>query len=278
MRFSRLWPAVSLVIGSLFLGLSLPAQDALPLNPADKPAPSAVKAPAPPNPYWERARLIVDHSVRERLAQALATPDFGLLSRQQLRRGDVTRKMIALTIDDGPHARFTPQLLAVLNKYHVKATFFLVGKMAEKYPDLVLEEVADGHAIGNHTYHHVDLTTIPAVDVATEIKACGEVIKHITGKAPHLFRPPGGDFDFQVTTASAELGYTTVLWSDDPGDYASPGIPVITTRTLDHATNGGIILLHDGVQQTVDALPTIIESLRARGYEFVTVDEMMNRK
>jgi peptidoglycan/xylan/chitin deacetylase (PgdA/CDA1 family) len=190
-------------------------------------------------------------------------------------RGDKAKKRIAITFDDGPHPQFTPKILAVLKQHDTRATFFLVGEMAEKYPGLVRAEIAAGHNVGNHTYHHVNLTQIPEEFVATEIKACGLVLDNITGKAPHLFRPPGGDYNRLVAETAEAEGYVMVLWTDDPGDYASPGEKVIETRTLDSISNGGIILIHDGVQETVDVLPRIIEYLKAKGFQLVTIDELM---
>jgi peptidoglycan/xylan/chitin deacetylase (PgdA/CDA1 family) len=99
-------------------------------------------------------------------------------------------------------------------------------------------------------------------------------VKSITGEAPRFCRPPGGDYDVVVMRAAEAQGLTTVLWTDDPGDYASPGDAKIETRVLDHIGNGGIILIHDGVQQTVDVLPQIVEHLKRRGFRFVTVAEM----
>ncbi|HEX2950294.1 MAG TPA: polysaccharide deacetylase family protein, partial [Armatimonadota bacterium] len=188
---------------------------------------------------------------------------------------NVNKRQIALTFDDGPHPLYTPQILNILARDQVKATFFVVGKMAEMYPNLVRAEYNDGHSVGNHTYHHVNLTKIPEPDVATEIKGCGEVLQCITGRAPHLFRPPGGDYDTEVITTSEALGYTTVLWTDDPGDYAHPGEQIILQRALLKARNGGIILLHDGVQQTISILPQLIDTLKKQGYEFVTIDKMI---
>ena len=92
----------------------------------------------------------------------------------------------------------------------------------------------------------------------------------------HFCRPPGGDYDKQVVKAATEQGLTTVLWTDDPGDYASPGTHVIESKTLTRLSNGGIILLHDGIQQTLDVLPQIIHFAKDHGYRFVTVDELMN--
>jgi peptidoglycan-N-acetylglucosamine deacetylase len=192
-----------------------------------------------------------------------------------LARGPVTGREIALTFDDGPHPAYTPQILRILRQNHVKATFFVVGMMAEQYPKLIKAELGGGHAVGNHTYHHVNLTRIPPKYVATEIDACGDVLEAVSGVRPHLFRPPGGDFDSQVAHISHKLGYTMVLWTDDPGDYASPGTGTIDRRTLDKISDGGIILIHDGVQETVNLLPRLIQELKARGFTFVTVDEWL---
>jgi peptidoglycan/xylan/chitin deacetylase (PgdA/CDA1 family) len=224
--------------------------------------------------YWANAREEVYKSALEIMAQHQAELQRGI-RYDKLIRGDPARRTVALTFDDGPHPDYTPQLLALLKQHNIKATFFVVGEMAEKYPDLIKAEVADGHAIGNHTYHHVDLTRIPNVDVVTEIQACGDVLKRITGQEPHLFRPPGGDYDRKVAEAAEALGYTMVLWTDDPGDYARPGDATIETRTLRAVKPGGIILLHDGVQQTIDVLPRIIDLIEGKGLRFVTVDEML---
>jgi len=227
--------------------------------------------------YWQNAKKIVHHSVLEIMAQHQTEMNRGVVFNKLI-HGDTGRKEIALTFDDGPHTDFTPKILEILKKYHVKATFFVVGEMAERNPDLIKDEIADGNSVGNHTYHHVNLTRLPIEYVATEIKACGEVLKSITGKAPHLFRPPGGDYDKDVAIAAHSLNYTTVLWTDDPGDYASPGDSTITSRLMSRVNNGGIILIHDGVQQTVDILPDIIQRLKAQGYKFVTIDEMLAHK
>ncbi len=231
----------------------------------------------PDDPCWRHARNEVHKSVLELIAQHK-----GELSQHlryhKIYHGDRNKKQIALTFDDGPHAKYTPQLLDILRKARVHATFFLVGEMAQRYPDLVRQEVADGHAIGNHTYHHVNLTKILEADVATEIKACGETLQRITGEPVHLFRPPGGDCDSLVMDTAEALGYQTILWTDDPGDYASPGAQVILQRTLKKAGNGGIILIHDGITQTIQILPALIRELKKRGYTFVTIDAYLKAR
>lgn len=227
--------------------------------------------------FWLHAKQEVDRSVLEMIAQHQVELDRGI-KFHKLMHGNLQKKQIALTFDDGPHPKFTPQLLALLKKEHVKATFFVVGEMAEKYPYLVQQEIADGHSVGNHTYHHVNLTKIPEEYVATEIKACGEVLAKITGKPPRLFRPPGGDYSPSVAKDAEALGYTIVMWTDDPGDYAKPGDKVISQRLLKKVSNGGIILIHDGIQQTIDVLPQFITTMKKHGFEFVTIDEMMKQR
>ncbi len=196
----------------------------------------------------------------------------------KLTRGDSKYKEIALTFDDGPHTGYTKQLLSILDKYNVPATFFVVGVQAEKYPDLVKAEEAKGHLIANHTYHHVSLPKIPREYVTAEMLACTHVISHITGQSPRYFRPPGGEYNQVVADAAEALGYTMVLWTDDPGDYSSPGDDVILQRTLAHANPGGIILLHDGIAQTVRILPRLLQTLKQEGYTFVRVDQMHRPK
>ena len=192
-----------------------------------------------------------------------------------LARGDKDRKQIALTFDDGPHPAYTPQLLAILKRANVKATFFVVGELAAKHPDLIRAEIAAGHNVGNHTFHHVNLTKIPLDRVNTEIVTCGKVLQQITGKRPDLFRPPGGNFNRKVAAIATNLGYTSVLWTDDPADYADPGEHAITYRTLRDLDNGCIILLHDGSAETLHLLPRLLRSLKAMGWQFVTVEQMI---
>lgn len=220
------------------------------------------------------AQKDVERSVLSIIVQDQQERDRGV-HFHKLIRGAPQLKEVALTFDDGPHAAYTPQLLAVLKQYNVKATFFVVGERAEQYPDLVREEVAEGHSVGNHTYHHVNLSKVTPEQAAVEIKACGEVVRAITGRSPHLFRPPGGDYDPQIAADAQALGYTTVLWTDDPGDFKHPGDQVIVDRTLDHLCPGGVILLHDGISQTIEVLPELIEQIRARGYTIVTVDQLI---
>lgn len=195
----------------------------------------------------------------------------------KLTRGNPAVKAVALTFDDGPHPEFTPKLLAALDRCQVKATFFVVGKMAQKHPELVREERAAGHEIGNHTFHHVNIARLTGDRVTSEWEECEQAVKAITGERMKYCRPPGGRYDRESVTAAGELGLTTVLWTDNSADYLSRSERRIERRVLARVSNGGIILMHDGVQQTIDALPQIIQDLRRRGYRFVTLSEMQAR-
>ena len=190
-------------------------------------------------------------------------------------RGNPGKKLIALTFDDGPHQDYTPQILRILKEHDVKATFFVVGLMAKRYPYLVRAEYLGGHEIGNHTHTHENLTQMSDSGVVHEITMCGDAIEHVTNIKPKLFRPSGGNHTNKITGIANSLGYTVVLWSVDPGDYLMPSGTEIINRIMRKVKNGGVILLHDGVQQTIDALPEIITRLKNKGYEFVTVSEMM---
>ena len=181
--------------------------------------------------YWINAGIEIYISISQILDQHKKEIDSGIYYKK-LVRGNTDLKEIAITFDDGPHEGTTHEILEILKEKNVKATFFVIGKMAEKYPDLIAQEFKEGHCIGNHTYHHVNMTKVPLDYIAIEIKACGDIVKSITGIRPNTFRPPGGQYNKDVAEIANMLGYTLILWNDDPGDYASPGNDVIKERIL----------------------------------------------
>lgn len=194
-----------------------------------------------------------------------------------------TKKVVALTFDDGPNPPYTEQVLDLLQEYHVPATFFLIGQNVKKYPELVARIAHDGHQIGNHTYHHVDLLKSDRKNIGEEIDRTNKAIAAITGAAPHIVRPPHGFRDPVVMEMMAERGLKVVEWSVMSRDWTNPGVDVIVDRTVGKVQNGSIILLHDGDgiagkasrMQSVEAARRIIEILSAQGYQFVTVDEIL---
>ena len=182
-----------------------------------------------------------------------------------------------LTFDDGPSVH-TPQILSVLAANGAPATFFVVGEHAAQFPSLVQQEHADGHGIGDHTWSHPDLTTLSPGHVRQELESTADEIANLTGTRPTLWRPPGGRFNDTVTRIASSLGLSMRLWDVNPQDFFEPGVDVIVSRVVDNVSDGDIILLHDGSpdgnedrSQTVAALPTIIDTLRARGFEFGTL-------
>lgn len=225
------------------------------------------------DPDWKAASAEIYHEQRtlDRLESRLGGSG---LSRFVLRRGVGDAKRVALTFDDGPHPAYSPKLLDLLRAKGVKATFFVIGHMADKYPDLVRRMADEGHEVANHTYSHVTLTKIPAEEVAVEYQANNDAIERITGKRVRYCRPPGGDHDAEVLRRAGSLGLTTVLWTDDPGDYLNPGDGLLFGRETKALSPGGIILLHDGSKDTLDTLEKFIDATRARGYRFVSLDEL----
>ena len=195
------------------------------------------------------------------------------------------QKIVALTFDDGPYPPYTGQVLDVLKENHVKATFFLIGQNAEKHPELVQRIVAEGHQVGNHTYHHVDLLKADREKIAFEVDRTNKVIQDIIGTAPHVVRPPHGFRDAVVLDMMAERQLKVVEWSIMSRDWTNPGVDAIVSRTVSKVKNGSIILLHDGDgteskdsrAQTVEAARLIIRDLKEKGYKFVTVDEILAR-
>ena len=192
------------------------------------------------------------------------------------------QKVIALTFDDGPNEPYTSQVLDILDSYGIKATFFVVGKNVEYYPDVARRIVMEGHTLGNHSYTHKVLTEFEVPDYS-EVDRAQNAIYQITGVKPHLFRPPyGRKTPWQLEYVKGE-GLLTVTWSDSAKDPHRPPPHLIEEQILQHAHSGRIILLHDGDgtkhgsdrSQTVAALPHIIESLKVQGFTFVTVPELL---
>lgn len=196
------------------------------------------------------------------------------LSCPELVRGNPTRKEIALTFDDGPHPVYTEELLDILKREHVRATFFVVGKQTDRFPQLVQQEVAEGHEVANHTYDHLRLPTLPPAQIEEELTEGARAIQRAVGSPTRLYRPPGGEYDASVLAATKQLGLVMVLWTDDPGYFAKPPAKTVEERALRDIRDGGILLLHDGIQQTLDILPDLIRQLKARGYQFVTCSEL----
>lgn len=194
-------------------------------------------------------------------------------------RNIVTRdKVIALTIDDGPSPQATPLLLDILKREHVKATFFLIGQEAAKYPDIVAREVADGHEIANHGMHHKSMDRIKEAEMREDIRDGAIALKKAGAPPPRLYRFPKALYSKTALRVLGEMGYTVVGWSVDVRDYQPRAASGLIADTLRETNPGDILLFHDGPgerQATLKALSTIIPQLKARGFRFVTVSGLM---
>ncbi len=178
-------------------------------------------------------------------------------------------KGICLTFDDGPDLLTTGPILSTLGKYGVKATFFVIGNKAEKHPEL-LKEISDkGHTLGIHGYEHKPLAGLPAQEVSKDLRLAQEIVWDITGQKPYLYRPPAGLLDHTQITEAARLGLGVMMWTNIGGaDLGAADSEEVTERVVNSATDGGIILLHEGLPCTVEALPDLIESLARLGFGF----------
>jgi peptidoglycan/xylan/chitin deacetylase (PgdA/CDA1 family) len=196
-----------------------------------------------------------------------------------LYNGNTHLPEIALTFDDGPNPFYTPQVLAILQKYRVKATFFDVGYLVADYPHIVRQEYNQGNIVANHSWSHPVLTNLSAQAILSQLTTTNNAIRAAIGVRPTFFRPPYGATNNIVFAQARHLGYTTVLWDGSAGDWELPGVGVIITKLLSYARDGAILLLHDGGgnrAQTVAALPSIITKLKKRGYRFVTIQQLVD--
>lgn len=182
------------------------------------------------------------------------------------------KKRIALTFDDGPHPIYTPQMLELLEEEQVPATFFLLGENVELYGDVVKEIAREGHLIGNHTYHHVQVTSLSLDEACREIQETSDLIEELTGAGTEYVRPPFGTWNAEL---EERLNLIPVMWSIDTKDWTTQNVDWIVREAVKHAEDHDIILMHDSYQSTVDAVRRVIEQLEAEGFEFVTVDEII---
>jgi peptidoglycan-N-acetylglucosamine deacetylase len=186
-------------------------------------------------------------------------------------------KVIALTFDDGPLPQSTSKVLEILKKNNIKGTFFVVGRMLQEHPDLGKRIVAEGHIIGNHTWHHWYHYMNPQAS-AFEVDNTSNLIYKVTGVKTSLFRPPGGIKTNGPYTYAKNQKYASIMWSSDSVDYSRPSVTKLISNVMREAKPGGIVLMHDGGgnrSNTVQALPQIISNFRKQGYRFVTISELL---
>jgi len=186
-------------------------------------------------------------------------------------------KCVALTFDDGP-GKYAGTLLDTLKKHDAKATFFLEGQYVKSRPSYVKRMAKEGHELGNHSYRHPDFTKIEAAAVRDEIKKTNDEIKKAAGIEPKLLRPPYGLADLQTSDIAAEFDMPIILWTGGSRDWESKDVAAIKKQTLAAAKPNSIVLMHDWVKQTVDAMPSILATLRKNGYHLVKVSDIVKHE
>jgi peptidoglycan/xylan/chitin deacetylase (PgdA/CDA1 family) len=195
--------------------------------------------------------------------------------------GDESRREITLTFDDGPHPQDTPQVLDMLAKHNIQATFFLVGKYVEQYPELVKQIHQSGHQLGIHCYRHRPFPLENPIVLRTQLDRTGNAIADICGVAPKTIRdlrPPYGAFTPKLADMLTGWGYRLVLWNNIPPHWMQP-LNWTISQICDQITPGAIIVLHDGHghgRQAAQILDIIVPKLKASGFDFVTIEQMHN--
>lgn len=211
------------------------------------------------------------------VAEALPVPRFtrahGIVSVSHVATGN---PVVAMTFDDGPHPRHTPALLDILRARDIRATFYVIGRLVQRYPDIARRMVAEGHELGNHTWTHPFLSRLGDAAVLRELDRTAEAIFAATGQVPVTLRPPYGAItQRQSGMIHDSRNLPTVMWSVDPRDWQRPGPSVVANRIVGGANNGAIILAHDIHGPTVAAMPAALDGLSARGFRFVTMSSLL---
>jgi peptidoglycan/xylan/chitin deacetylase (PgdA/CDA1 family) len=183
---------------------------------------------------------------------------------------------IAMTFDDGPSATLTPKLLDLLAAHHIKATFFVIGENVAEHPEIVERAAREGHEIANHSWSHPNFGKMSDEGVRRQLSRTDDAIKNATGVRPTLLRPPYGSITArQKRWIHDEFGYQIILWDVDPYDWKRPGPSVVCNRILKETRPGSIVLSHDIHPGTIEAMPSTVNQLQAKGFKFVTVSELI---
>jgi peptidoglycan/xylan/chitin deacetylase (PgdA/CDA1 family) len=184
---------------------------------------------------------------------------------------------IAMTFDDGPSEKLTPELLDLLAKRHLRATFFVIGQNAEAHPEILQRAVREGHEIGNHSWSHPAFAKMRDENVRRELQRTDDAIFAALGTHPVLMRPPYGSITArQKQWINSAFGYRIILWDVDPLDWKRPGPSVVANRIVRQTRPGSIILSHDIHPGTIQAMPAVFDQLLAKGFKFVTVSELIS--
>ena len=185
------------------------------------------------------------------------------------------QKTISISFDAAWGNEDTQQLIDILGKYNVKATFFVVGEWVDKYPESVKALSDAGHEVMNHSNHHDHLSQLSKEEIAADLNACNDKIEAVTGVRPTHIRPPYGEYDDKVITAIRSIGMEPIQWDVDSLDWKDLSAAEITKRVTSKVQAGSIVLFHNAALHTPEALPTILETLLQEGYTFVPISELI---
>lgn len=192
----------------------------------------------------------------------------------------VKEKLIALTFDDGPHPTFTGKILDLLKWYNAKATFFIIGEQADKFPEIIIREIKDGHEIGNHMYHHDEVCRMLPNDLKRDLRRSDQALHTIIGKRVALYRPTSGYYDDKIIEIAQSMNYKVILWSLDSRDWTGQSGWIIARNILKGVKPGSIILFHDfggNRNNTTKTLEILLPELTNKGYQFVTVSTLQKK-
>lgn len=267
-----------------FIALSASLGSSCSMISSAKPDSAATAAPVPPvDPASAPARTTANTTYRTPKVQGpvprnpdVNLPASGASSGITFSRVSVAQPYIAITFDDGPHPKNTPRLLDMLRERNIKATFYVIGRNVDLYPNVLRRTVSEGHEIGNHTYNHPILSKLGDSTVREELTKCRDAVARAAGVKPRTLRPPyGALLQRQREWIHRELDYPTIMWSVDPLDWKRPGASVVTSRILSNTTPGAIVLAHDLHASTIDAMPATLDGLLRKGFKFVTVSQLL---
>ncbi len=195
---------------------------------------------------------------------------------KRIARVAVPSPCVAVTFDDGPSASLTPQVLDIFNRHGAHATFFVLGQNANRNRSLLARAAAEGHEIGSHTWSHINMRTSSAEKILSELDRTASVIEGATGSRPKVMRPPYGSTNKGlVDMVYGRFGTPSILWDVDTKDWTKPGVQTVINRAVGQAKPGSIILLHDIHPSTIAAVEGIVTGLQARGFQLVTVSELI---
>ena len=206
--------------------------------------------------------------------------EWGILTEERAKygiaSGDPFVREVVLTFDDGPREHGMQEINAVLTSYDIKATFFLVGKFADRYGNITKMLSDSGHEIANHSFTHPRLYKLWVEKIMREAERCDEVMESLGIRKTRFMRPPGGHFNMKIFNAMRRMNLKLGLWSLNTADYTGRAPEEIIRLVMSSVRAGDVILMHSGIENTVEALPKIIEGLKARGFNFVRLEELQS--